>query len=164
MTFVPTPPAGSVLSARVVPAAGGDTLWSDGEAAYAALDEPLRRLVDGLRAVHDGRRTFGGFLDAGFPVEWDGERLEALAPTEHPVVRTHPETGRRSLFVNPQFTSHLVGLSPRHGEALLDQLYRLMTVPEHTVRHRWQAGRRGLLGQPGRRCTTPPSTTATHPG
>ena len=140
VTFVPTPPAGSVLSARVVPAAGGDTLWSDGEAAYAALDEPLRRLVDGLRAVHDGRRTFGGFLDAGFPVEWDGERLEALAPTEHPVVRTHPETGRRSLFVNPQFTSHLVGLSTRHGEALLDQLYRHMTVPEHTVRHRWQPG------------------------
>ena len=140
VTFVPTPPAGSVLSARIVPAAGGDTLWSDGEAAYESLDPPLRRLVDGLTAVHDGRRTFGGFLDAGFAIEWEGERLAALDPVEHPVVRTHPETGRRTLFVNPQFTSHVVGLSARHSEALLGQLYRHMTVPEHTVRHRWSPG------------------------
>jgi alpha-ketoglutarate-dependent taurine dioxygenase len=140
VTFVPTPPAGSILSARVVPAAGGDTLWADAEAAYAGLDEPLRRLVDGLTAVHDGTRTFGGFLDAGFAIEWEGERLETLAPTEHPVVRTHPETGRRSLFVNPQFTHHIVGLSSRDSEALLDLLYVHMTVPEHTVRFKWEAG------------------------
>lgn len=140
ITFMPTPPAGSVLAARVVPAAGGDTLWADTEAAYENLDDRLRRLVDDLTAVHDGTRTFGGFLDAGFAVEWDGERHDRLEPTVHPVVRTHPETGRRSLFVNPQFTDHVVGLSGRDSSALLDLLYAHMTVPEHTVRHRWQAG------------------------
>ncbi len=140
VTFVATPPTGSILSGRVIPEAGGDTLWADTAAAYDELDEPLRRLVDGLTAVHDGTRTFGGFLEAGFAIEWDGERLDALEPHEHPVVRTHPETGARSLFVNPQFTSHIVGLSGRDSEALLSLLYAHMTVPELTVRHKWRAG------------------------
>jgi alpha-ketoglutarate-dependent taurine dioxygenase len=140
VTFVATPPTGSILSGRVIPKAGGDTLWADTVAAYEGLDEPLRRLVDGLTAVHDGTRTFGGFLEAGFAIEWDGEQLDALEPNEHPVVRTHPETGARSLFVNPQFTSHIVGLSGRDSEALLSLLYAHMTVPEYTVRHKWRAG------------------------
>jgi alpha-ketoglutarate-dependent taurine dioxygenase len=140
VTFVATPPTGSILAAKLVPAAGGDTLWADTEAAYEGLDEPLRRLVDGLTAVHDGRRTFGGFLDAGFGIEWDGERHRTLEPAAHPVVRTHPETGRRSLFVNPQFTDHIVGLSARDSEALLTLLYAHMTVPEYAVRYKWQAG------------------------
>jgi taurine dioxygenase len=140
VTFMPTPPAGSILSARVVPEAGGDTLWADTEAAYERLDRTLRRLVDGHTAVHDGRRTFGGFLAAGHPVRWDGEEHHDLEPVEHPVVRTHPETGRRSLFVNPQFTSHIAGLPSRDSTALLDLLYAHMTVPEVTVRHKWRAG------------------------
>jgi alpha-ketoglutarate-dependent taurine dioxygenase len=140
VTFMPTPPAGSILSAQIVPEAGGDTLWADTQAAYARLDEPIRRLVDGLTAVHDGRRAFHGFLAAGLPVRWDGETYAGLEPVEHPVVRTHPETRARSLFVNPQFTSHIVGLPARDGAALLDVLYAHMTVPEVTVRHRWQPG------------------------
>ena len=148
VTFVDTPPTGSILAARQVPDAGGDTLWADTQAAYEGLDEPLRRLVDGLTAVHDGSRTFGGFLAAGFPVEWEGDLRPTLEPVEHPVVRTHPETGARSLFVNPQFTSHIVGLSPRESDALLTVLFEHMTVPEFTVRWRWRCRRRGLLGQP----------------
>ena len=140
VTFMRRPPLGSILRAVVVPPAGGDTLWSDQQAAFESLSPALQEFLSTLTAVHDGRRTFGGFLDAGHVIEWEGERLASLDPTEHPVVRTHPETGRRSLFVNPQFTSHLVGLSARHSEALLDQLYRHMTVPEHTVRHRWRPG------------------------
>ena len=140
VTFVATPPTGSILSGRVIPAAGGDTLWADTEAAYEGLDAPLRRLVDGLTARHDGTRTFQGFLDAGFAIEWEGERHDSLEPHEHPVVRSHPETGRRSLFVNPQFTDHIVGLSGRDSEALLSLLYAHMTVPEYTVRHKWTAG------------------------
>ena len=149
--------------ADVVPEAGGDTLWADTQAAYERLDDHLRGLVDGLRAVHDGRRTFGGFLDAGHTVEWDGETHDTLVPVEHPVVRTHPETGRRSLFVNPQFTSHIVGLPPRDSAALLDLLYAHMTVPEVTVRHKWQTGDVGLLGQPGDHALRARSTTATPP-
>ncbi|MDD9370644.1 MAG: TauD/TfdA family dioxygenase [Acidimicrobiales bacterium] len=140
VTFVATPPTGSILSGRVIPEAGGDTLWADTQAAYDDLDEPIRRLVDGLTARHDGARTFQGFLDAGFAIEWDGERYDSLEPREHPVVRTHPETGRRSLFVNPQFTDHIVGMSGRDSAALLDLLYAHITVPEHTVRHKWTAG------------------------
>ena len=140
VTFMATPPAGSILSGRVIPAAGGDTLWADTEAAYEGLDGPIRRLVDGLTARHDGSRTFKGFLDAGFAVEWDGERHHSLDACEHPVVRTHPETGRRALFVNPQFTHHIVGLSTRDSDALLGMLYAHMTVPEYTVRHKWTAG------------------------
>lgn len=140
VTFMPTPPAGSVLASRIVPAAGGDTLWADAEAAYNSLDAPLRRLVDGLTAVHDGVPSFGGFLDAGYAVEWDGVRHTSLAPVEHPVVRTHPETGRRSLFVNPQFTSHIAGWSAADSRALLDLLHARTTTPEHSVRHRWRAG------------------------
>jgi len=140
VTFMPTPPAGSILSAQVVPEAGGDTLWADTQAAYERLEEPVRRLVDGLTAVHDGRRVFGGFLAAGRPIRWDGEDYRDLDPVGHPVVRTHPETLRRSLFVNPQFTSHVAGLPERDGAALLDVLYAHMTLPEVTVRHRWRAG------------------------
>jgi alpha-ketoglutarate-dependent taurine dioxygenase len=140
VTFVDTPPTGSILAARQVPEAGGDTLWADTQAAYEGLDEPLHRLVYGLTAVHDGSRTFGGFLAAGFPVEWEGDLRPTLEPVEHPVVRTHPETGARSLFVNPEFTSHIVGLSPRESDALLTVLYEHMTVPEFTVRWRWRAG------------------------
>jgi alpha-ketoglutarate-dependent taurine dioxygenase len=140
VTFMPTPPAGSILSAQAVPEAGGDTLWADTQAAYERLDEPVRRLVEGLTAVHDGRHVFGGFLAAGRPIRWEGETYRDLDPVEHPVVRTHPETRRRSLFVNPQFTSHIAGLPARDGAALLELLYAHMTVPEVTVRHRWRAG------------------------
>ena len=140
VTFMPTPPVGSVLASKVVPAAGGDTLWADAEAAYESLDAPLRHLVDGLTAVHDGVPSFGGFLDGGYAIEWDGVHHSTLDPVEHPVVRTHPETGRRSLFVNPQFTSHIAGWSPADSRALLDLLFARMTTPEHTVRYRWSAG------------------------
>ena len=149
VTFMATPPAGSVLSARVVPAAGGDTLWADSEAAYDALDEPLRRLVDGLRRGPRRRAAPSAASSTpGYAVEWDGERSQPSSPIEHPVVRTHPETGRRSLFVNPQFTSHVVGLSARHSEALLDLLYHHMTVARAHRAPPVARRRRRLLGQP----------------
>ncbi|HEY8526384.1 MAG TPA: TauD/TfdA family dioxygenase [Acidimicrobiales bacterium] len=140
VTFVETPPDGSILSGRVIPEAGGDTLWADTQAAYANLAPPLRRLVDELTAVHDGNATFGGFLARSHAIEWDGRRYDRLDPVEHPVVRTHPETGRRSLFVNPGFTTHVVGLSRQESDGLLALLYDHMTAPEHVVRHKWQAG------------------------
>ena len=140
VTFMATPPDGSVLAARTVPEVGGDTLWADTAAAYDALSPALRRLVDRLTAEHDGAPTFGGFLAAGHTVEWDGRRHARLDPVVHPVVRTHPETGRRSLFVNPGFTTRLVGLSRTESDGLLALLYEHMTAPEFVVRHRWRAG------------------------
>lgn len=140
VTFMDTPPLGSILNAIVIPAAGGDTLWADTNAAYEGLSRPFRELVDGLTAVHDGNPAFGRLLG----LLGDGERFTELVPVEHPVVRTHPETGRRSLFVNPGFTAGIKGLSPKESSALLAFLYSHMVTPEYLVRYRWEAGDLGF--------------------
>jgi alpha-ketoglutarate-dependent taurine dioxygenase len=140
VTFVERPPLGSILRAVEVPEAGGDTEFSNQEAAFAALSPALQDFLAGLTAVHDGRAQFKGILDLVGEGRWEGERLTKLEPTEHPVVRTHPETGARSLFVNPGFTSHLVGLERAESDALLTFLYAHSVRPEFTVRYHWGAG------------------------
>jgi alpha-ketoglutarate-dependent taurine dioxygenase len=144
VTFVNTPPLGSILNAVVIPAAGGDTVFADTQAAYEGLSEPLRRFVDGLSAVHDGRPAFGKLLKIVGQGEWDGEPYTKLDPVEHPVVRTHPETGRKNLFVNPGFTSKIVGLSRRESDAVLALLYEHMTRQEYLVRYSWDEGDLGF--------------------
>jgi alpha-ketoglutarate-dependent taurine dioxygenase len=144
VTFVETPPLGSILNAIVIPAAGGDTLWADTNAAYEGLSNPIKDLVDGLTAVHDGNRQFGRILKAVGKGEWEGREFTELTSVEHPVVRTHPETGRRSLFVNPGFTIKIKGLTGKESDALLQFLYAHMTTPEHVVRYRWEAGDLGF--------------------
>jgi alpha-ketoglutarate-dependent taurine dioxygenase len=143
VTFVRRPPLGSILRAVTLPPTGGDTNWADLELAYRSLSEPVRALADQLTAVHDGTREFGYYLAqrrGGEGSIWDGERYRSLDPVEHPVVRVHPETGRRSLFVNPGFTSHIVGVSDAESRHLLDLFYAHITKPEHIVRHRWRVG------------------------
>jgi taurine dioxygenase len=143
VTFVRRPPLGSILRAVTLPPTGGDTNWADLELAYRSLSEPVRALADQLTAVHDGTREFGYYLAqrrGGEGSVWEGERYRSLDPVEHPVVRVHPETGRRSLFVNPGFTSHIVGVSDAESRHLLDLFYAHITKPEHIVRHRWQVG------------------------
>jgi taurine dioxygenase len=144
VTFMRTPPLGSLLNAIVIPPAGGDTLWADTQAAYEGLSQPFKDLVDGLVAVHDGSRRFGKLLEYVGHGEWDGERFTELVPAEHPVVRTHPETGRRSLFVNPGFTVKIKGLSGKESETLLNFLYEHMATPEYVVRYRWEEGDLGF--------------------
>jgi alpha-ketoglutarate-dependent taurine dioxygenase len=144
VTFMETPPLGSILNAVVIPAAGGDTLWADTNAAYEGLSQPIRKLVDGLTAVHDGNPAFGRLLGRLGHGEWNGERFTELLPVEHPVVRTHPETGRRSLFVNPGFTARIKGLSNQESNALLTFLYSHMVTPEYVVRYQWEAGDLGF--------------------
>ena len=140
VTFVRRPPLGSVLRAVQVPDVGGDTQWADAEAAYRSLSAPVRDLADQLTAVHDGTREFGYYLAQRGGNRWEGRDYDRLEPVEHPVVRVHPETGRRSLFVNPGFTSHIAGVSEHESRALLDLFYAHLTKPEHIVRHRWSAG------------------------
>jgi alpha-ketoglutarate-dependent taurine dioxygenase len=144
VTFVETPPLGSILNAIVIPDAGGDTLWADTNAAYEGLSQPVKDLVDGLTAVHDGNRQFGRILKAVGKGEWEGREFTELLPVEHPVVRTHPETGRRSLFVNPGFTVRIKGLTAKESDALLRFLYAHMATPEYVVRYRWEAGDLGF--------------------
>jgi alpha-ketoglutarate-dependent taurine dioxygenase len=143
VTFVKRPPLGSILRAVTLPPHGGDTNWADLELAYASLSEPVQRLAEQLDAVHDGTREFGYYLAQrrqGEGSQWEGETFRSLDPVVHPVVRVHPETGRKSLFVNPGFVSHIAGVSQAESRHLLDLFYAHITKPEHIVRHRWKAG------------------------
>jgi taurine dioxygenase len=143
VTFVKRPPLGSILRAVTLPATGGDTNWADLELAYASLSPAVQRLADELTAVHDGSRDFGYYLAQrrqGRGSDWEGETFTALDEVQHPVVRVHPETGRKSLFVNPGFTTRIAGVSDAESRHLLDLFFAHLTKPEHIVRHRWAQG------------------------
>ncbi len=146
VTFMEKPPLGSILRSVRLPSYGGDTSWVDSQLAYESLSSPVRELVDQLTAVHDGNREWGTYLRrrGGTGNVWDGKEVTELTPVEHPVVRIHPESGRKGLFVNPGFTSHVVGVSEAESRGILDLLYAHLTKPEHTIRHRWQLGDVGI--------------------
>ncbi|RMI31331.1 TauD/TfdA dioxygenase family protein [Nocardia stercoris] len=137
VTAAVNPPAASLLRAEVVPEFGGDTTWSNQVAAYAGLSEPLRAFVDGLRAEH---RFLAG-QEAGDESDELSRRIKAnLLVSVHPVVRVHPETEEKALFVNPGFTHRIVDVSSVESRKLLDLLFEHLTQPEYTVRFRWQPG------------------------
>jgi alpha-ketoglutarate-dependent taurine dioxygenase len=140
VTFMNTPPMGSIFHAVVLPDVGGDTLWVSLQAAYDALAPAMRDLCDSLTAIHYDP-FFAADVEAAGGCTWDGKRIEKLRPVLHPVVRIHPETGRKGLFVNENFTSSILGFSKIESSGLLDLLYRHCTrTPEFQVRHRWQPG------------------------
>jgi alpha-ketoglutarate-dependent taurine dioxygenase len=140
VTFMSTPPMGSILYAVEMPESGGDTLWVSLQAAYEGLAAPLQELCDGLTAIH-WDPFFAADIEAAGGCQWDGKRIERLRPVLHPVVRVHPETGRKGLFVNENFTSSILGFSRIQSELFLQMLYRHCTeVPEFALRHRWEAG------------------------
>lgn len=140
VTFLPTPALGAVLSAKQLPTYGGDTLWASGIAAYAALSEPLKQLLDGLTATHDFTKSFP--LERFGTTPEDLQRWETTRrdnpPLSHPVIRTHPVSGRKSLFVNDGFTTRINELSDTESEAILKLLFAHATRPEFTIRWRWQ--------------------------
>jgi taurine dioxygenase len=133
VTWRKEPSLGSMLRAVQIPDGGGDTLFADMEAAYRGLDETLQEQLLGLTAVHDFTRVFGA--------RQSPEKLAAMheqyPPSEHPVIRTHPVTGRKSIYVNAAFTSHIVGLPEAESEQLLKHLYRQAAIPEYQCRLRW---------------------------
>ena len=145
VTFIENPPAASILVADVVPTYGGDTLWSDTRTAYERLSPSLRELVTNLEAVHriSPLAYWGEPFDTALSRD-DAEYLYELSlkqpPVIHPIVRIHPETKRPSLFVNPGFTTHIVGMSRIESEHILRLLYAHMVQPEFTLRHRWELG------------------------
>ena len=139
VTFSTTPPAFAVLAGCIIPERGGDTLWADLVDAYSTLSPPIRRLLDDLVAVHDASATFNRFRNED-PTGDQRAKLSALEPVRHPVVRVHPETGERVLFVNDTFTSAIEGLSPEESDALLQLLYAHTIAPERVVRWHWRAG------------------------
>jgi len=139
-TFMPNPPMGSILRAVQLPAVGGDTCFANMYAAYEALSPPLRSLVDGLRAVHDITKPMRKAVAAGHTGLDVGQMQERWPPAEHPVVVTHPETGRRGLFVNRNSTTHIVGVTERENDVLLPFLLDHVRSPEFQCRFHWQPG------------------------
>jgi taurine dioxygenase len=134
VTWHAEPSLGSILRAIEVPAVGGDTLFASMDAAYDALSPALKEWLCTLTAVHDISRVFARKLKTS------REELLAQYPLqEHPVVRTHPETGRRTLYVNTAFTSHIKDLSKQESDWLLDHLYAQAKLPEHQCRFQWRA-------------------------
>lgn len=128
------PSLGSLLRAIEVPNLGGDTMFANMEAAYDGLSDELKERIDGLVAIHDFMSAFGGGLN-----EEDQAKMRKKYPiAEHPVVRTHPETGRKSIYVNAAFTSGIKGLQDQEAFVLLHQLYQTARIPEYQVRFKWR--------------------------
>ncbi|HUB84354.1 MAG TPA: TauD/TfdA family dioxygenase, partial [Rhizomicrobium sp.] len=112
VTFIETPPLGALLYAKQIPATGGDTLWANMQAAYEALSRPMREFLIGLDAIHDFARGFParGTVAKSAGADKHAKAAEEHPPVIHPVIRTHPETGANSLFVNFGFTSRIKGV------------------------------------------------------
>lgn len=125
------PPLGSVLYLPIVPESGGDTIFASMEAAYDALSDRMKSYLDGLEAVHDADHVYRAL----FP---DVDRK--YPRSTHPVIRTHPMSGRKLIFVNPSYTTHIVGLPREESAAILGYLYRHCVNPDFHVRFRWAPG------------------------
>jgi taurine dioxygenase len=132
VTWRAEPSLGSMLRGREIPEVGGDTMWSDQVAAYDGLSPAMKEWVCSLTAIHDGS-GFAKYLGISNEEWWKRFPLQ-----EHPVVRTHPETGERALYVNCSFTRSIKGLSKKESDWLLAHLYAQAATPEYQVRFRWE--------------------------
>jgi len=149
-TYLERPPMASMLLAREVPPYGGDTLFADMQAAYEALSPGLRAVLDGLRAVSSSAKADVSKTRED-RIRSDGrEDARKAYLAEHPVVRTHPETGRKALYVNVAHTERFVGWTVEESAPLLAMLYAHLTRPEFTCRFRWAVGSIALWDN---RCT-----------
>jgi taurine dioxygenase len=135
------PALGSILLAREVPPHGGDTMFASMHHAYEALSDGLKRTLEGLRGVHSSRHVFGAARQRAREDETRiGNSELATQDAVHPVVICHPETGRRTLYVNPGFTTHFEGWTPQESKPLLDFLYAHASKPEFQTRFQWREG------------------------
>lgn len=135
VTWRAEPSLGSILRAMEVPDVGGDTLFADMVRAYDGLSDKMKEFCEGLTAVHDIARVFAKRLNKD-----TSELHKKFPPQEHPVIRTHPETGERLIYVNTAFTSHIKGLDRDESDWLLKHLYARAALPELQCRFRWQPG------------------------
>ncbi len=136
-TFMAEPPLGSILKAVQLPKEGGDTCFANMVAAYEALSEPMRDLLAGLRAVHDITKPLRKAIERGHSTANLEELQKRWPPVTHPVVRTHPKSGKHALFVNRNSTTHIVGLTDAENDVLLPFLCDHVRSPEFQCRFRW---------------------------
>jgi taurine dioxygenase len=149
-SFMETPALGSVLRAVQLPPLGGDTCWASMYAAYDALSEPVREMLDGLTALHDLIRPLTKAVAGGHSIGGVEEIRAKWPPVAHPVVRTHAVTGRKSLYVNNNFTTRICELTEKENDVLLPMLLQHVGDPEFQVRFRWAPGSVALWDN---RCT-----------
>lgn len=142
VTYLPEPALGSILYALEVPAAGGDTMFASQYHAYEALSDGMKEMLEGLRAIHSSDLfTNKARRDAANATRTTKlAEIDETVESSHPVVRTHPETGRKCLFVNGAFTRRIDGWTVEESRPLLDFLYRQAARPEFTCRFRWRQG------------------------
>jgi taurine dioxygenase len=138
VTWRREPSLGSILRCRISPAAGGDTLWADMSAAFEGLDDATRSHISGLTAVHDWEAFRRRLRDAGVAASRIAELQAQYPPAEHPVVRTHPVSGQKVIYVNCSFTVAITGMREAESRALLERLYSLAHIPDYQVRFRWR--------------------------
>lgn len=136
ITAAVNPPKASILRGVVIPPYGGDTFWTNLAVAYQGLSEKMRGIVDGLRGLHCFQAPAGAATTQAYDERVRRREME----TEHPIVRVHPETGERVLYVSPSFLKSIVGLTSRESEMMLELLWEHVVRPEYTVRFKWEAG------------------------
>jgi taurine dioxygenase len=140
VTFTQTPPLAGILAAKQLPSQGGDTLWSSNSRVYEALSAPLKKMLEGLTAEHSVVKSFPAGRwgnDPSFKERYD-RAVAKHPPVIHPVVRTHPVSGRRGLFVNEGFTTRILELKAAESDALLAMLFAQAGKPEFTLRWHWR--------------------------
>ncbi|RYG27433.1 MAG: taurine dioxygenase, partial [Burkholderiales bacterium] len=140
VTFRARPSIASVLRMRLMPALGGDTIWADMAAVYAGLPDAVKARIADLDAEHDIIHSFGGRVSE----EKKAQLAQAFPPVRHPMVRTHPETGEKIVYVNHTFTSRILGVEQEESDALLNLIYDRVKVPEYQVRFRWTPNAIGI--------------------
>lgn len=142
VTFLERPDLGSILYAIDVPSVGGDTLFANQHAAYESLSDTMKTMIDPLVAIHAAGRQYAGtgFSRQSSAMKTKGEADAAASEVEHPIVRTHPETGRKALYVNQAFTAGIKGMHRGESAALLDFLFRQAVKERFTCRFRWEPG------------------------
>lgn len=136
ITAAINPPAASILRGDIVPPFGGDTQFTNLVAAYNALSPTMRAFCDGLRGLH----RFAPPPGVASTKEYEDLMRQRILVSEHPIVRVHPETGERALYVSPSFLKSIVGLTPRESEGILELLWEHVVRPEFTVRFKWEPG------------------------
>jgi len=137
MSYLDTPPSASILYAIQVPASGGNTAFCDMYAAYKALDDDMKARITGRRAIHDFTYTSAGVLRVGHKEITD---VRDTPGARHPLVRTHPDTGRKCLYLGRRINGYILDLPVAESEALLDLLWAAATRPEFVWEHTWQRG------------------------
>jgi taurine dioxygenase len=139
LSYKDTPSLGSLLHAQELPSEGGDTLFANQHTAYEALPEALKQRIAPLSAEHTYLVKYEELRSRNpWRPQLTDAQIEEVQPVVHPVVRTHPETGRKALFVSEHFTTRIAGLPEAESRALLDELFALSVKPEHVYRHEWR--------------------------